>query len=79
MFTKTTIALSAALVLVLGAATTPAATAKSKARANNPAAAFALSGPGTLRTWSPVQYDTSGVAITPTRRCPLSLAQQSRC
>lgn len=75
MFTKTMIALSAALIL--GAATT-AATARDKA--NNPRAAFALSGPATVRVLTPVpQYDTSGVAIFPTRGCPLSRKQQSRC
>lgn len=75
MFTKTMIALSSALVL--GAATT-AATAKG--RADNPRAAFALSGPATVRALNPlVQYDSSGVAIFPTPGCPLSLKQQSRC
>jgi hypothetical protein len=75
MFTKTMIALSS--VLILGAATT-AATAHGKA--NNPRAAFALSGPATVRSLNPVvQYDTSGVAIFPTPGCPLSLKQQSRC
>jgi hypothetical protein len=79
MFTKTMIALSAALVL--GAATTAVAVAKG--RANHPGAAFALSGPATLHAASPViGYDTSGAAIfqrRPTLGCPLSLRQQSRC
>jgi hypothetical protein len=77
MFAKTVIALSAALAL--GSATTAAL---AKSRANNPLAAFAQSGPATVRVLSPVvQYDTSGVAIfqRPTRACPLSLQQQSRC
>jgi hypothetical protein len=77
MFAKTVIALSA--VLVLGSATTAAL---AKSRANNPLAAFAQGGPAIVRVLSPVvNYDTSGAAIfrRPTRHCPLSLMQQSRC
>jgi hypothetical protein len=80
MFTKTVIALSAALVV--GTAT--AAVAMINVKAHNPRAAFAAQGaPAAIRgpNWV-AGYDTSGVAIfqrqlTPT--CPLSLKQQSRC
>jgi hypothetical protein len=78
MFIRTTIALSAALVL--GTATTAAAMAKG----GNPRAAFAQSGPASV--YAPnravVGYDTGGAAIFRgqlTRACPLSLKQQSRC
>jgi hypothetical protein len=82
MFTKTVIALSAALVV--GTATAAVAMINVKAKAHNPRAAFAAQGaPAAVRGPSAVAgYDTSGVAIfqrqlTPT--CPLSLKQQSRC
>jgi hypothetical protein len=93
VFIRTTIALSAALVLAT--ATTTVAMAKGKAK-SDPRAAFALSGPATLHsiptvfgwplhigTSNPVVgYDTGGAAIfqrRPTPGCPVSLKQQSRC
>jgi hypothetical protein len=76
MFTKTMIALSAALVF--GTATAAVAMTK----ANSPGAAFASPGaPAAAPNWV-VGYDSSGAAIFRgqlTRACPLSLKQQSRC
>lgn len=78
MFTKTMIALSAALVF--GTATAAVAMTK----ANSPGAAFASPGaPAAISAPNWVAgYDTSGAAIFRgqlTRTCPLSLKQQSRC
>jgi hypothetical protein len=80
MFTKTMIALSAAIVF--GTATAAVAMAKSKV--DNPRAAFAQSGPASV--YAPnravVGYDTGGAAIFRgqlTPACSLSLKQQSRC
>jgi len=79
MLAKTMIALSAALVL--GTAT--AAAAMTNAKAKNPRAAFAQSGPAAVNAPNWVAgYDTGGAAIFRgqlTPACPLSLKQQSRC
>lgn len=78
MLAKTMIALSAAFVL--GTATA----AMTNAKAKNPRAAFAQSGPAAV--YAPnrmvVGHDTGGAAIFRgqlTPACPLSLKQQSRC
>jgi hypothetical protein len=79
MFTKTTIALSAALVFT--AAT--AAEAMINPKATTSRAAFASQNvPTTVLAPNWVaDYDSSGAAIfrRPTSACPLSLMQQSRC